>query len=75
MNNVNEFIDEVMSSSKTNKEKKNKLLEYDSKMYCYLGIDSTKKEQEDAKKNSRAIYRAIAKFDPVLGKNFLWYLD
>ena len=75
MNNVNEFIDEVMSSSKTNKEKKNKLLEYDSKMYCYLGIDSTKKEQEDAKKKSRAIYRAIAKFDPVLGKNFLWYLD
>jgi len=75
MNNVNEFIDEVMSSSKTNKEKKNKLLEYDSKMYCYLGIDSTKKEKEDAKKKSRAIYRAIAKFDPVLGKNFLWYLD
>lgn len=75
MNNVTEFIDEVMSSSITNKEKKNKLLEYDSKMYCYLGIDSTKKEKENAKKKSRAIYRAIAKFDPLLGKNFLWYLD
>jgi predicted component of type VI protein secretion system len=44
-------------------------------MYCYLGIDSTKKEKEDAKKKSRAIYRAIAKFEPQLGKNFLWYLD
>ena len=75
MNNIHEFIDEVVSSAKTNKQKKDKLLEYDSKMYCYLGIDSTKKEQEDAKKKSRAIYRAIAKFDPVLGKNFLWYLD
>jgi len=75
MNNINEFIDEVMSSSYTNKEKKNKLLEYDSKMYCYLGIDSTKTEKENAKKKSRAIYRAIAKFDPLLGKNFLWYLD
>lgn len=75
MNNINEFIDEVMSSSDTNKEKKNKLLEYDSKMYCYLGIDSTKTEKENAKKKSRAIYRAIAKFDPLLGKNFLWYLD
>ncbi len=75
MNNINEFIDEVMSSLDTNKEKKNKLLEYDSKMYCYLGIDSTKKEQEDVKKKSRAIYRALAKFDPLLGKNFLLYLD
>jgi hypothetical protein len=75
MNNVTEFIDEVMSSSSTNKQKKNKLLEYDSKMYCYLGIDSTKQEKENAKKKSRAIYRAIAKFDPLLGKNFLWYLD
>ena len=72
MNNINDFIDEVLSSSDTNKEK---LLEYDSKMYCYLGIDSTKKEKENAKKKSRAIYRAIAKFDPFLGKNFLWYLD
>jgi hypothetical protein len=44
-------------------------------MYCYLGIDSTKEEKENAKKKSRAIYRAIAKFDPLLGKNFSWYLD
>lgn len=75
MNNINDFIDEVLSSSATNKEKKNKLLEYDSKMYCYLGIDSTKTEKENTKKKSRAIYRAIAKFDPFLGKNFLGYLD
>jgi|DEB0MinimDraft_10_1074344.scaffolds.fasta_scaffold358907_1 hypothetical protein len=75
MSNVNDFIDEVMTSSVSNKEKKNKLLEYDTKMYCYLGTDSTKTERERVRKNSRAIYRAIAQFDPVLGKNFLWYLD
>lgn len=75
MSNVNDFIDEVMTSSESNKEKKNKLLEYDTRMYCYLGTDSTKTERERVRKNSRAIYRAIAQFDPVLGKNFLWYLD
>lgn len=75
MTDVSNFIEDVMSSNLTNKEKKNKLLEYDSKMYCYLGTDSTKTEVERVKKNSRAIYRAIAKFDPVLGKNFLWYTD
>ena len=75
MSNVNDFIDEVMTSSESNKEKKNKLLEYDTRMYCYLGTDSTKAERERVRKNSRAIYRAIAQFDPVLGKNFLWYLD
>jgi len=75
MSNVNDFIDDVMSSKLCNKHKKEKLLEYDTKMYCYLGTDSTKAEREAVKKNSKAIYRAIAKFDPKLGKNFLWYLD
>lgn len=75
MDSAKDFIDGVLSSDKTDKEKKNKLLEYDSKMYCYLGIESTKKEKDQVKKNSRAIYRAIAEFDPALGKNFLWYLD
>jgi pyridoxal/pyridoxine/pyridoxamine kinase len=75
MTNVHDFIDEVMTSELSNKKKKDKLLEYDSIMYCYLGSDSTKTEKERVKKNSRAIYRAIAKFDPVLGKNFLWYID
>ena len=73
--NTNDFIESIMSSDMDSKAKKDKLLEYDTKMYCYLGIDSLAKEKEQVKKNSRAIYRAIAKLDPRLGKNFLWYLD
>lgn len=75
MENINDFLEGVMSSELTNKQKKDKLLEYDSKMYCYLGTDSTKKDRDSVKKNSRAIYRTIAKLDPALGKSFLWYLD
>ena len=75
MTNVKEFIDETLSSPLSNKQKKDKLLEFDSKMYCYLGIESSKKEKETVKKNSRAIYRALAKLDEKLGKTFLWYLD
>lgn len=75
MQNCKEYIEEVMSSSLNDKQKKDKLLEYDTMMYCYLGIDSTKTEKERVKKNSRAIYRSITKLDPRLGKSFLWYLD
>lgn len=75
MQNLNEFIEEVLSSNLADKEKKDKLLEYDSGMYCYLGIDSSKKEVEIVKKNSRAIYRAIATLEPSVGKRFLWYQD
>jgi hypothetical protein len=75
MQNCKEYIEEVMSSSLNDKQKKDKLLEYDTMMYCYLGIDSTKTDKETVKKNSRAIYRSITKLDPRLGKSFLWYLD
>lgn len=75
MQSCNEYIEGVMSSSLTDKQKKDKLLEYDTKMYCYLGSDSTKTDKERVRKNSRAIYRTIAKLDPALGKSFLWYLD
>jgi|TARA_R110000803_G_scaffold25234_1_gene60276 hypothetical protein len=75
MSSINDFIEEVLSSGKTKKEKYNILLEYDSKMYCYLGIDSTKKEKQLVKTNSRAIYRAVSKIDPVLGKSLLGQSD
>ena len=75
MQNCKEYIEEVMSSSLNDKQKKDKLLEYDTMMYCYLGVDSTKTDKETVKKNSRAIYRSITKLDPRLGKSFLWYLD
>lgn len=75
MRNVEEIIEEIQSSDLTDKQKKDKLLEYDSKMYCYLGSESPKKEKEQVRKNSRKIYRAIATLEPSVGRGFLWYLD
>lgn len=51
------------------------LLEYDCKMYTNLGIDSTKTQVENVKRKSRAIYRAISKINPKVGKDFLWHMD
>ena len=75
MRNIEEIIEEIQLSEMTDKEKKDKLLEHDSKMYCYLGIDSPKKDIEQVRKNSRKIYRAIATLEPSVGRGFLWYLD
>jgi hypothetical protein len=75
MRNIEEIIEEIQLSEMTDKEKKDKLLEHDSKMYCYLGTDSSKKDIEQVRKNSRKIYRAIATLEPSVGRGFLWYLD
>lgn len=40
-----------------------KLMELDTANYTNLGLDSSKKEREEVKKKSRAIYRAVSKLD------------
>jgi hypothetical protein len=51
------------------------LLELDATQYCNLGIDSTKQQKEEVKKNSRYIYKAIAKLNSSMGKRFLYHQD
>ena len=51
------------------------LLEMDANIYCNLGAESTKSERIEAKKQSRAIYRAIRKLDKNTGDRFLYYMD
>jgi hypothetical protein len=49
------------------KRKVDTLLEMDANAYTNLGIDSTKKEREITRKNSRKIYRAILEISPLDG--------
>lgn len=64
---LNETVDKVVRSNKSNKEKLDILFEMDCVMYTKLGTDSTKKEREETKKNSRIIYRGIREIDFYLG--------
>jgi hypothetical protein len=46
------------------KKKVDELLRIDHEMYMNLGCDSTKKEVQAVKMNSRKIYRAITQVSP-----------
>jgi hypothetical protein len=60
-------INKVLKSNLSDRDKVDKLFEMDSIMYTKLGIDSTKTEREETKKNSRVIYRAVREIDFWLG--------
>lgn len=49
------------------KRKVDTLLEMDATAYTNLGSDSTKKERETTRKNSRKIYQAILEISPLDG--------
>ena len=71
-----ETIDKIIGfKTIKNKEKINRLLEIDHLQYCNLGLDSTKSQKNNIKKNSRYIYRAISKINYTMGKRFLHHQD
>lgn len=55
----------------SDKRKIDALLEIDATMYTNLGIDSTKTDRENTRRDSRFIYRAIKSIDDLLGKELL----
>ena len=57
------------------REKIDKLLEVDCSQYAQLGSDSSTKERQEVKKNSRKIYSAIKDIDYPTGKLFLEAMD
>lgn len=74
--NLEKLIEKILGYKTWSDRKKiDALLEYDCNMYTNLGIDSTKTQVENVKRNSRAIYRAISKVNPKVGKDFLWHMD
>ena len=62
-------------SSWSNDKKIDELFRIDCYMYTNLGKDSTKKEVEETKRKSKAIYRAITKIDKKIGKSLITALD
>lgn len=55
----------------SDREKIDELLRIDCSMYAHLGTDSTQKERDRVKVDSKRIYRLIKKIDPELGSLFL----
>ena len=47
----------------------------DSTLYANLGSDSTKKDKQEVKKQSRQIYLAIKTLDKATGEQFLRAMD
>ena len=76
MNFNTNTIDKIVGFKSIKKKIKiDRLLEIDANQYTTLGIDSTKTEKEEVKKNSRYIYRAISKLNKELGTKFLQFQD
>ena len=73
--NVNDMEKILNFTSWTPRKKIDTLLHMDCIMYAQLGIDSTKKEKEEVKKNSRKIYRGIRVVNKRLGDEFLLAMD
>jgi hypothetical protein len=73
---LNYLIEKILNyKTYSIRRKINTLLEMDANIYCNLGKESTKAERLEAKKQSRAIYRAIRKLDKNTGDRFLYHID
>lgn len=69
-------IDKILSYKTWNTSRKlDALLEMDCIQYTNLGIDSSKKEKEQVKRNSRKIYKAIKTLNKRMGSEFLMAMD
>jgi len=76
MKYTSEKIDQIYNyKSISNNEKIDKLLEIDANQYTNCGIDSTKLEKQQVKKNSTYIYKTIKKIDDKIGVSLLKHQD
>jgi hypothetical protein len=69
------MIENIIKQDITDKEKIDKLLEFDCNMYTNLGTDSTKTEKLEVKRMSRKIYKAIQGINEAIGKSLLQSMD
>jgi hypothetical protein len=73
---IQRFIDSVLSNEKlSDKQKKDRLYEMDCILYTNLGLDSTQKEFNQVKSNSRLIYKGIREIDKEEGTLLLNSMD
>ena len=69
-------IDDITSfTTWSNKQKQDELLRIDCAMYSFLGTDSSSKDKERVKKNSKYIYKSIKEINPELSEFLLNALD
>ena len=69
------MIENILVEQIPDKEKIDKLLELDCKLYTNLGSDSTKTEKQEVKRMSRKIYKAIQTINEPIGKSLLQSID
>jgi ribosomal protein S6 len=69
------MIENIIRQDITDKEKIDKLLEFDCNMYTNLGTDSTKTEKLEVKRMSKKIYKAIQGINEAIGKSLLQSMD
>lgn len=65
----------AINFQKSIKERTDELLKLDCDMYTNLGIDSTKEERQEVKKNSKHIYNCIRGINEEVGKVLTDYID
>ena len=65
-------IEKILNFTSWSKKRKiDTLFEIDADLYCNLGVESSKTEIENVKKQSRKIYKAIKKVDEYTGRLLL----
>jgi hypothetical protein len=75
MMNIDERISKILGyKTWSDRRKIDALLEMDADLYCNLGTESLVKEKNEAKKNSRKIYKAITEINRIQGLTYLQYL-
>lgn len=69
------MIDKILNYKLSDRKKIDRLLELDATMYCNLGIESSKNDRREVKKQSKIIYRAIKTINKDLGNSLLQAMD
>lgn len=69
-------IDKIVQFKTWKRRKKiDELFRIDSWMYTNLGSESTKSEKDEVKRKSKAIYKAVNKINPSIGKSLIFHMD
>lgn len=72
---IENFKDVVDDTTMKDKQKIDELLRVDAIIYCNLGTDSTRKERDEATRNSKKIYNCIKAIDNEMGETFIRLID
>jgi len=72
---IDNFNDVLDDTTITDKEKIDNLLWIDANIYSNMGLDSTQKERDEAKKNSKKVYTCIKNIDNEIGEKFIRLID